>query len=274
MIPVNYGIEDIKQIGATRFRDRRPARKLSRAWLRRPRRQPIETPNAEVPERPRVRRIVSPTLIDEVSTLSLEESRMKRLRPGLTMLTLVLSFNAVRAADGPSVTPFEADGVVADVLDLFPCAIKDNKKTDRARSQTTLKEVAARALVTKDGVYAFLETPENKKALKGVRPGTAVNIKGRLLASGRTVAHRYASQGQGRPRRGFARYEEEEGKEVTLRALNKCQCGLNVADLPTLAHWATSIIWRPQRQDLQLPPVWRRQGGVLGRRDPLQERGA
>ncbi len=102
----------------------------------------------------------------------------------LTVLTLVFSLNAARAADGPPVTPFEADGVVADVLDLFPCAIKDDKKADRARAQTTLKEVAARALVTKDGVYAFLETPENRRLLKGVKPGTAVSVKGRLLASG------------------------------------------------------------------------------------------
>ena len=74
--------------------------------------------------------------------------------------------------------------LVADVLQLFRCAIQDEKKAGRARAQTTLKEVAARALVTKDGVYAFLETPENKLALKGVQPGTAVSIKGRLLGSG------------------------------------------------------------------------------------------
>ena len=45
---------------------------------------------------------------------------MKRLFRDLTVLTLVLSFNAARAADGPPVTPFEADGVVADVLRAFP----------------------------------------------------------------------------------------------------------------------------------------------------------
>ncbi len=110
---------------------------------------------------------------------------MHRLFRGMTVLTLVLSLNAARAADGPPVTPFEADGVVADVLELFPCAIKDGKKADRARAQSTLKEVAARAFVTKDGVYAFLESPENKELLKDVKPGTAVSIKGRLLASAR-----------------------------------------------------------------------------------------
>ncbi len=157
----------------------------------------------------------------------------------LTVLTLVLSFNVARAADGPPVTPFEADGIVADVLELFPWALKDNKKADRARAQTTLKDVAARALVTKDGVYAFLETPENKRALKDVKPGTAVSIKGRLLAAGALLHIDALSKAKGDTGVDLARYEDEEGKAVTLRGANKCQCGLNVADLPhscTLGH--------------------------------------
>lgn len=98
--------------------------------------------------------------------------RMKRLCRGLTVLTLAFGFNSARAADGPPVTPFEADGLVADVLDLFPHAIKDEKT------------FAARALVTKDGVYAFLETPENQRSLNGVTPGPAVGVKGRLFVVG------------------------------------------------------------------------------------------
>jgi hypothetical protein len=163
---------------------------------------------------------------------------IRRIR-NLTLLTLVLSLNAARAADGPPVTPFAANGVVADVLELFPRAIKDAKKADRARAQSTLKEVAARALVTKDGVYAFLETPENKKLLKDVKPGTAVSIKGRLLAAGALLHIDSLTKAMGDSGVDLARYEDEEGKEVTLRGTNKCQCGLNVADLPhscTLGH--------------------------------------
>jgi hypothetical protein len=62
----------------------------------------------EVPGRPTVPRIVTPTVIDEVSTLILEENRMISGFQELTVLTLVLSFNVARAADGPAVTPFEA----------------------------------------------------------------------------------------------------------------------------------------------------------------------
>jgi hypothetical protein len=167
---------------------------------------------------------------------------MNRLFRSLTIVTVVLSLNAARAAragDGPPVKPFEADGIVADVLELFPSAIKDDKKADRARAQSTLKDVAARALVTKDGVYAFLETPENKRALKGVKPGTAVSVKGRLLVSGSLLHIDSLTKAKGDTGVDLARYGDEQGKDVTLRGANKCQCGLNVADLPhscTLGH--------------------------------------
>lgn len=164
---------------------------------------------------------------------------MKRLCSGLTVLILAFSFNSARSADGPPVTRFEADGVVADVLDLFPCAIKDEKKANKAQSQATLKEVAARAFVTKDGVYAFLESPENQKLLKGVKPGTAVSIKGRLLVAGSLLHIDSLAKAKADPGIDLSRYEDEEGKEVTLRGRNKCQCGLNVSDLPhscTLGH--------------------------------------
>jgi hypothetical protein len=157
----------------------------------------------------------------------------------LTVLSLVLSFHAARAADGPPVTAFEGEGVVADVLELFPCAVKNDKKADQARAQATLKEVAARALVTKEGVYAFLETPENRRLLKDVKPGTAVNVKGRLLVSGSLLHIDSLAKAKADPGVDLARYEGEEGKAVTLRGTNKCQCGLNVGELPhacTLGH--------------------------------------
>ena len=47
------------------------------------------------------------------------------------------------------------------------------------------------------------------------------------------------TKAKGDPGVDLSRYEDEEGKEVTLRGANKCQCGLNVADLPhscTLGH--------------------------------------
>ncbi len=163
------------------------------------------------------------------------------IRPlhGLAMLILVLSPDAARAADGPPVKPFEADGVVTDVLNLFPRALKDEKKANQATLKSTLKEVSARALVTKDGVYAFLETPGNQRLLEGVKPGTAVSVKGRLLVSGSLLHIDSLADAKGDPGVDLARYADEEGKETTLKGANKCQCGLNVSDLPhscTLGH--------------------------------------
>ena len=150
----------------------------------------------------------------------------------LTVLTLVFSLNAVRAGDQPPVTPFEADGVVADVQDLFPIAAQDGKKADRGRTRAALKAVAARALVTPKDVYAFLETPENEQALHSVKSRTAVHIKGRLLTSGALLHIDSLNSPKADPKVDLTRYAGEEGEKVTLRGANKCQCGLNVASLP------------------------------------------
>ena len=162
-----------------------------------------------------------------------------RLFSGSIVLTLVLSPNAARAADGPAVEPFEADGVVADVQELFPVAAMEGKKADRGRPRTTLKEVAARALVTEGGVYAFLESPENQRALKGIKSGTSVRIKGRLLKAGALLHIDSLTASKTGTNVDLARYVKEKGQEVTLRGANKCQCGLSVGEIPhscTLGH--------------------------------------
>ena len=156
---------------------------------------------------------------------------MKIASRGLIVLALGLSFDAARAADGPAVTTFEAEGMIVDVFDLFPRALKDKKHADQARARATLKEVAARALVTKDGVYAFLETPENRRFLKDVKPGSAVDVKGRLLVSGSLLQIDSLSKAKGDSGIDLARYRDEEGQAATLTGANKCQCGLSVADL-------------------------------------------
>lgn len=157
----------------------------------------------------------------------------------LAVLALVLSLHSARAADEPPVTTFEANGVVADVQELFPIAAKEGKKVDKSRAKATLKEVAGRALVTPKGVYAFLETPENQRALKDIKPGTAVSVKGRLLTAGALLHIDSLATTKADPGVDLSKYAEEKGEEVTLRGANKCQCGLNVADLPhscTLGH--------------------------------------
>ena len=157
---------------------------------------------------------------------------MKLRMIGSTVLSLMLSLNTARASEGPAVQPFEADGVVADVHDLFPIATKDGKKTDRGRSSTTLRDVAARALVTEDGVYASLESPENQRALRGVKSGASVHIKGRLLAIGALLHIDPLAAFKAKSKVDITRYAKEKGEEVTLGRSNKCECGLSVADIP------------------------------------------
>jgi hypothetical protein len=71
--------------------------RLGRMWPPQARRPLNHTFDVEVPGRPTVPRIVTPSVIHEVSPLILEENRMIRGFQELTVLTLVLSFNVARA---------------------------------------------------------------------------------------------------------------------------------------------------------------------------------
>lgn len=163
---------------------------------------------------------------------------MKIASRGLIVLALALSLDAARGAAGPAVTTFEAEGVIADVFNLFPRALKDRKEADQALAGATLEEVAARALVTRDGAYAFLETPENRQFLQDVNPGSAAAVKGRLFVSGSLLQIDSLSK-KGDSEVDLARYRDEDGRAATLTGANKRQCGLSVADLThscTLGH--------------------------------------
>ena len=159
--------------------------------------------------------------------------------PCLITLALVLPCGAARAADESPVRPFQAKGVIANVQELFPLAAKNGKGAGRYRSKAATGAIGSLVLVTANDVYAFLETPENQKLLKGVRPGTAVNVQGQLLVAA-SLLH-LDSLTKSPPDTGvdLARYAEEKGTAVTLQGTNKCQCGLDVKGLPhscTLGH--------------------------------------
>ena len=100
--------------------------------------------------------------------------------------------------------------------------------------------MAARAFVTGgDRVFAFLETPENKEVLTQIEPGAVVRIEGRLLTSGRLLQIDAWERSEEGPAVGFEELRKVRGKEVVLKGVNKCQCGLDVGDLKhscTLGH--------------------------------------
>jgi hypothetical protein len=159
--------------------------------------------------------------------------------PCLIILALLLPCGAAGAADESPVRPFQAKGVIANVQELFPLAAKNGKGAGRYRTKAATGAIGSLVLVTANEVYALLETAENQKLLKGVRPGTAVSVQGQLLTSG-SLLH-LDSLARSTPDTGvdLARYAEERGTAVTLQGTNKCQCGLDVKGLPhscTLGH--------------------------------------
>ena len=146
---------------------------------------------------------------------------------GLVLTVVTCRPSAVAAAERTS-EAFAETGVIVDVHTFFRAAARD----DSMESQVALESVAGRALVTETGVYAFLETPENENALSVAGPGSVVSVSGKLL-NGSSLLHIDELALVTRvPLIEFGRYRNDTGTEVSLSGVNKCQCGLDVADLP------------------------------------------
>jgi hypothetical protein len=157
----------------------------------------------------------------------------------LAVIVTLVAAGAWANARGQAVESFRQDGIVMDVRELFPIAAKDGQnaakdgqKAAKSKDAVTQKETAARAFVTEKGVYAFLETPENRRFLKDVKSGAAVSVEGRLLSSGSLLHIDGLSASKVAPKVDLAKYADEKGTESTLQGANKCQCGLSVGDLP------------------------------------------
>ena len=66
---------------------------------------------------------------------------------------------------GEQSAPFEGHGVIVDINSFFTAASESGAPAELQAEQ----EVAGRALVTEEGVYAFLETPEKRERPEGSR---------------------------------------------------------------------------------------------------------
>ena len=124
--------------------------------------------------------------------------------------------------------PFQGHGVIVDINSFFTAASESGAPAELQAEQ----EIAGRALVTEEGVYAFLETPENASALKETGPGSVVRVWGRLLERGALVHADSLKPVTTVPLIDFSAFRNDPGEQVTLAGVNKCQCGLDVADLP------------------------------------------
>jgi len=130
------------------------------------------------------------------------------------------------------VKPFEAPGILKQVDELFQLPKSDSKPGVIKRDSNATFELAKRVFVTADGVYAFLETPENMLALANLKPNTPVSISGQLLTTGQLLSIDTVTVLREAPAIDLKPYREETGKLVTLRGKNLCQCGLDVSGLP------------------------------------------
>ncbi len=126
------------------------------------------------------------------------------------------------AGPARTIERFSQRGVIVDPRTFFTAA-----GTAEAGAQP-----GSRALVTEVGVYAFMETPENEERLKGTEPGSVVRVAGRLLKEGALVYIDTLELQTTVPFIDFARFRGDGGEPVSLKGVNKCQCGLEVGELP------------------------------------------
>lgn len=157
--------------------------------------------------------------------------------PSLAAFFMAVSSNF--AAELAVVVPFDQPGVIVEVSSLFAMVTEAARQAGGLPAETMQADTAGRAFVTVDGVFTFLETPENQKNLAAVPSGSAVQLKGRLLSTGLLVQVDQLSPLKKTPAIDLKKYAKEKGTAVTLQGTNKCQCGLSVGDLPhscTLGH--------------------------------------
>ena len=156
---------------------------------------------------------------------------MSVYRTMILLLVLTFSFIASPAMAGSNESQdFDARGVVVDVPTFFAAA--EGVVADTASP-------ANLALVTEEGVFAFLETPENAEHLRKTESGSVVRVRGKLLERGALLHVDQLDLLTTVPLIDFAKYRTDPGRQVQLAGVNKCQCGLAVADLPhscTLGH--------------------------------------
>ena len=156
---------------------------------------------------------------------------MKSSENRFILIVAVLALvNAAPAAEtsGRSSVSFDERGVIVDIHTFFRVATRDRETMPVVAHGS----VAGKALVTEDGVYGFLETPENEKLLAAADYGSVVQAKGKLLREG-ALLHLVSLELKTQvPLIDFARFRDDEGLEVELAGVNKCQCGLDVGDLP------------------------------------------
>ncbi len=150
----------------------------------------------------------------------------------LIVVCVVLCFALVAVAAGApaekGVALFEKKGMLVDVQKFFDAA----KDAPRPEGAVAADGASGLALVTDEGVYAFLETPSNADLLKPLPAGTLVAVTGKLLKQGRLLHIEKIEAVKEAAGLDVAKAARDPGQAVTLAGRNLCQCGLAVESLP------------------------------------------
>lgn len=125
------------------------------------------------------------------------------------------------------VESFAADGVIVAVHEFFDIT-KDAGDVDLVAATVTDK-----ALVTADGMYAFIETPENEQQLADIAGSTAVRVEGMVHHPGRLLHVDSITTLDAAPAINLTTYAAATGRRMTLTGKNKCQCGIKISELHT-----------------------------------------
>ena len=152
---------------------------------------------------------------------------MKSYLSFFTLLLATVLLESTADPTGSNVKPFNERGIIVDIHSFF--------ETVQAESMSGAgnDDILHRALVTRSGVYAFLENPTNQEFLKQVQPGSYVTVTGKLLTTGALLHVESMEKAEGSPEFDLENYRQAPGKPVTLEGSNKCQCGLKVDSLPS-----------------------------------------
>ncbi len=129
------------------------------------------------------------------------------------------------------VVPYTGQGYLVVAHSFFDVTVP--ALTADKNFQPPREPLADRLFVTADGVYAFVESPANKKLLDGIKPDAALSVKGKLLSNGSLLLLDEAVVLKDAVNIDQKKFRADAGKPVALDGYSRCQCALDLAGLPT-----------------------------------------
>ena len=143
----------------------------------------------------------------------------------LFTIILALTTTCLTSFSNDRIKSFAESGVIVDINSFF-------KEIKEKPAKILFANTSGKAFVTKTGVYAFIESPENDNALKGIKPGSHVAIKGKVITDSFLLHIDLLILKKEKSSLKTAKIENIKGQEIKLSGVNKCQCGLTLDTIP------------------------------------------